>query len=56
MTSSLTPGMTEYSWGTPSIFTQVTAVPWMELSSSRRSGLPTVVAYPRSSGSRATQA
>src|SRR5271163_3855324 len=48
--SSTTPGIEENSWSTPSIFTAVMAAPSMELSSARRSALPTVVPQPRSKG------
>ena len=42
-TSSFTPGMVEYSCSTPSSRTQLTAMPSMELRSTRRSGLPNVM-------------
>ena len=53
ITPSLTLGMVEYSWRTPSILTQVTAAPSTELSRIRRMGFPMVIPYPRSSGSMA---
>ena len=51
VTSSCTPGSEENSWSTPSICTEVTAAPWREESSTRRSALPRVKPKPRSSGS-----
>ena len=48
--SSTTPGIGENSCSTPSIFTAVMAAPSIELSSARRSALPTVVPQPRSNG------
>ena len=51
VTSSLTYGMEENSWATPSIETEVTAAPFSVLSSTRRSALPSVVPKPGSSGS-----
>ena len=51
MTSSRTPGIDENSCSTPSILIEVTAAPWSEDSSTRRSELPSVRPKPRSSGS-----
>src|SRR6202166_1478949 len=48
--SSTTPGIDWNSCSTPSIFTAVTAAPSIELSSTRRRALPTVVPKPRSNG------
>ena len=42
VTSSLTPGMVENSWATPSMRTLVTAAPAREESSTRRSEFPKV--------------
>ena len=50
-TSSRTPGSVVNSCATPSIFTEVTAAPSSDESSTRRSELPNVVARPRPSGS-----
>ena len=51
VTSSVTSGTVVNSCSTPSILTEVIAAPWSELSSTRRSELPSVVPKPRSSGS-----
>src|SRR6476646_5324894 len=51
VTSSRTPGSVVNSCATPSIFTDVTAAPSSEESSTRRSELPNVNPKPRSSGS-----
>src|SRR5579884_184248 len=51
VTSSRTPASEENSCSTPSILIEVTAAPWSELSSTRRSELPRVIPKPRSSGS-----
>ena len=56
VTSSRTPGIDENSCSTPSICTEVTAAPWSEDSSTRRSELPSVVPKPRSRGSATTVA
>src|SRR5215203_1503550 len=50
-TSSRTPGKVVNSCATPSIFTEVTAAPSSDESSTRRSELPNVWPKPRSSGS-----
>ena len=44
VTSSRTPGIEENSCSTPSIWTAVTAAPWSDDSSTRRSALPSVSA------------
>ena len=54
ITSSLTPGITVYSWTTSSILTQVMALPVVELNRIRRKGLPMVRPKPRCNGSTAT--
>ena len=51
MTSSRTPARLENSCSTPSILIEVTAAPWSDDSSTRRSELPSVRPKPRSSGS-----
>ena len=51
VTSSRTPARLENSCSTPSILIEVTAAPWSEDSSTRRSELPSVIPKPRSSGS-----
>src|SRR5207248_9893345 len=51
VTSSRTPARELNSWSTPSILIEVTAAPWSEESSTRRSELPRVIPKPRSSGS-----
>src|SRR6476620_1061670 len=51
VTSSRTPVRLENSCSTPSILIEVIAAPWSELSSTRRSELPSVIPKPRSSGS-----
>src|SRR6476469_10075407 len=51
VTSSRTPVRLENSCSTPSILIDVIAAPWSELSSTRRSELPSVMPKPRSSGS-----
>src|SRR4051812_23603816 len=51
VTSSRTPGSVVNSCATPSIFTEVTAAPSSDESSTRRSELPNVWPKPRSSGS-----
>src|SRR5262249_54344862 len=51
VTSSRTPASDENSCSTPSILIEVTAAPWSELSSTRRSELPRVMPKPRSKGS-----
>ncbi|MDA0232222.1 MAG: hypothetical protein O3C69_01915 [Chloroflexi bacterium] len=53
VTSSRIPASDAYSCGTPSILAQVTAAPGTELSSVRRSELPSVIPLPRGSGSMA---
>src|SRR3712207_939865 len=51
VTSSRTPASDENSCSTPSIRMEVTAAPWSEERSTRRSELPSVRPKPRSSGS-----
>src|SRR5258706_14965102 len=51
VTSSITPGSVENSCSTPSMRTDVIAAPCSDDRSTRRSGLPSVVPKPRSSGS-----
>ena len=51
VTSSRTPARLENSCSTPSILIEVTAAPWSDDSSTRRSELPSVRPKPRSSGS-----
>src|SRR5438309_1890320 len=51
VTSSRTPARLENSCRTPSILIEVTAAPWSEDRSTRRSELPSVIPKPRSSGS-----
>src|SRR4029077_12500699 len=50
------PGNEENSCSTPSICSEVTAAPWSEDNSTRRSALPRVRPKPRSSGSATTVA
>src|SRR5688572_6525887 len=56
VTSSRTPASDENSCSTPSILIEVTAAPCSELSSTRRSELPSVMPNPRSSGSATNEA
>ena len=51
VTSSLTPGMLENSWATPSIRTLVIAAPFSDESRTRRRLLPYVYPNPLSRGS-----
>src|SRR6266567_4517876 len=51
VTSSRTPVRLENSCSTPSILIEVTAAPWSEERSTRRSELPSVMPKPRSKGS-----
>jgi hypothetical protein len=51
VTSSRTPLIEENSCSTPSIWTALTAAPWSDDRSTRRSALPSVRPKPRSSGS-----
>src|SRR4051812_45081660 len=51
VTSSRTPARLLNSCSTPSILIEVTAAPWSEDRSTRRSELPSVIPNPRSSGS-----
>src|SRR5665647_909196 len=56
VTSSLTPLMVVNSWATPSIFTELTAAPSRDESSTRRRALPNVCPNPRSRGSTSKRA
>ena len=56
MVSSLTFGIVENSWRTPSMRTEVTAAPVSELKSTRRRALPIVIPKPGGSGAATIRA